>query len=83
MQHYRIFVFDRDNRFAGIELADFPRDDDALARAAKLVSDQHGAEVWQFARFVGRLAPEAAVRPPTSALKPRRSRKKQPSETMA
>lgn len=57
MQTYRIFVFTRENQFAGVELAAYPTDDDALARAAELVTDQHGSEVWSFARIVGTLAP--------------------------
>ena len=47
-----------DRSAAGVELADFPTDDDALARAAALRSDQHGVEIWQFARVVGRLTPK-------------------------
>jgi hypothetical protein len=54
---YRIFRFDRDNRFAGVELATFPTDDCALVRAAKLVTEQHGAEVWDRDRIVATLAP--------------------------
>src|SRR5260370_15092953 len=34
----------------------YPTDDDALARAAELITEQHGAEVWSFARIVGALA---------------------------
>jgi hypothetical protein len=79
VQSYRIFIFDREHRFAGIELADFPTDDDALARAAELLSDQHGAEVWQFGRIVGQLAPRSA---PMSAQNCWQSqlRKKAPAE---
>ena len=57
MALYRIFLFDRENRFAGVELATFRTDDCALARATKLVTEQHGAEVWDRGRIVGTLAP--------------------------
>ena len=59
MPDYRIFIFNRENHFAGIELATYPTDDDALARAAELVTDQRGAEVWERGRIVGTLAPRA------------------------
>jgi hypothetical protein len=57
VQNYRIFVFDKENHFAGVELATYQTDDDALARAAELVTDQLGVEVWARGRIVGTLAP--------------------------
>jgi hypothetical protein len=59
---YRIFLFNREAHFAGVELATYPTDDDALARAAELVTDQHGAEVWDRGRIVGTLAPRERTR---------------------
>lgn len=57
MPNYRIFIFNRENRFAGVELETYATDDDALARAAELVTDEHGAEVWRHAWIVGTLPP--------------------------
>ena len=57
MQNYRIFLFNKENHFAGVELATYQTDDDALARAAELVTDQLGVEVWDRGRIVWTLAP--------------------------
>jgi hypothetical protein len=54
---YRIVLFNRQHQFAGVEVIDCPANDDALARAAELVTDQHGVEVWERGRIVGTLAP--------------------------
>jgi hypothetical protein len=54
---YRIFIFNRDDHFVGVELVFDSTDDGVLTRAAEKVTDQHGAEVWERARLVGRLAP--------------------------
>ena len=56
MPQYRIFVLGGENRKSCVELA-AKTDDDALAEAESLVSAEHGAEVWDLFRLVGRLAP--------------------------
>jgi len=50
-------TFNKENHFAGVELATYQTDDDALARAAELATDQLGVEVWYRGRVVGTLAP--------------------------
>lgn len=57
MALYRIFRFNREGRFVGAEVADYATDDEALGRAAEMVTDQQGAEVWSHARIVGTLPP--------------------------
>lgn len=57
MAYYRIFIFNRKNHFADIDLVDCDTDDEALVLAAKRVTDHLGAEVWDCARIVGTLLP--------------------------
>ena len=65
MPRYRIFVLHGDKRTSCVELAETcSTDDDALAEAGRLVSDERGAEVWDQFRLVGRLAPRGRKRAP-------------------
>jgi hypothetical protein len=59
MAHYRIYLVNGDNHFIDADVVACPTDDDALARAAELVSNECGTEVWNLARLVGRLEPRS------------------------
>ncbi len=56
MPHYRVYLLSADDRVAGASLV-LECDDDkaALSTAARIVTDEHGAEVWLKDRLVGRL----------------------------
>ena len=58
MPDYHFYILDRENHLIRAELVSCPSDDDALAAAAELVNDQHGVEVWERVRLVGKLAPK-------------------------
>jgi hypothetical protein len=57
MPDYTIFILNRENEITDIKLAAGLTADGVLAKAAEMVNDQHGAEVWNLARVVATLAP--------------------------
>ena len=58
MPNYRLFIFDRKNRFVDARPISCETDEYALSLAAQLRTDEHGAEVWNFDRIVGTFPPE-------------------------
>jgi hypothetical protein len=58
MPHYRIYLVNCDDHFVGVQNVASPTDADALAHARAMMTVEHGVEVWERARFVGRIEPE-------------------------
>lgn len=58
MPEYRIYTLNKENHIIKAEQAVFSTDHDALLRAADLITQVHGAEIWQADRLVARLAPQ-------------------------
>lgn len=57
MADYTIFVVDRENQTTSMTLAAGLTAEDALAKAAEMVNDHHGAEIWKLAKLVATLEP--------------------------
>jgi hypothetical protein len=58
MPHYRIYLINCDDDFVGVQNVASLTDADALAHARAMVTIERGVEVWEQARFVGRIEPE-------------------------
>jgi hypothetical protein len=52
---YRIYRLDNTDRIAGVVERDCPNDQEALAAARQLAEPDSPVEVWQRARFLGKV----------------------------
>jgi hypothetical protein len=52
---YRIYRLDEADHIAGVIERDCPNDQEALAAARQLAEPDSPVEVWQYARFLGKV----------------------------
>jgi hypothetical protein len=61
MANYRLFFIGRDDHIVKAEVVDCPTDGDAIAAARAACREHPAVEVWEQARWVERVAADAAA----------------------
>ena len=59
MAYYRIFLLNDTNRICGVEIAECDSDQSAVKAGKPLLDVYPGVEIWDCARCVARLSPDA------------------------